>query len=76
MHMPFPRLIRNKVTLPRLSRFFRRLYTYDTMTADEMIAMDNRHYDDEPNFRKYLRFSNVNVIDRWFLNVKRDSKIF
>ena len=46
------------------------------MTADEMIAMDNRHYDDEPNFRKYLRFSNVNVIDRWFLNVKRDSKIF
>ena len=76
MHIPFPRLIRNKVTLPRLSRFFRRLYTYDTMTADEMIAMDNRHYDDEPNFRKYLRFSNVNVIDRWFLNVKRDSKIF
>ena len=76
MHVPLPQLIRNNIRIPRFSRLFRQLYTYDDMTPADIARMDNRDPSTPPNFREFLRFSNINAFDRWMLSGKQDSKIF
>lgn len=76
MHIPFPRLIRNKIPLPRLSRISKKTRQYKTMTPNAIRKMDDRDPSEAPNFRKFLEFSNLSALDRWLINRSSDSKIF
>jgi len=76
MHIPFPRLIRNKITLPRLSRISKQIRQYKPMTSTAIKEMDDRDPNEAPNFRKFLEFSNLNALDKWLINRSSDSKIF
>ena len=67
MYVQLTQLIRNNIRIPRLSRLFRQLYTYDDMTAADIARMDNPNPITPPNFREFRRFSNINAFDRWML---------
>lgn len=76
MHVPFPDLYRNRIRLPRLSSFARKVFRFDYMSEEEMAEMDARPLAEPPLFRKYLRLSNLTRFDRFLLRGKDDSKIF
>jgi len=76
MHIPFPELFRNGLSLPRLSRFGRKLYRYETMDQEAIDRMDSRPPHEPPNFRNFLRFENLSRWDSWLLRVSNDAKIF
>lgn len=75
MHVPFPRLYRNRMRLPRLSGLRRGIFRYEYMSEADMARMDARPEGATAGWRDYLTVADQSWFDRWLLATKNDAKI-